>query len=226
MATVELTVGELAKQTGVTVRTLHHYDSIGLLRPSKHTAAGYRLYTAADITRLQQVMSLRQIGFTLEEVRACLDRDKFSPLEVVRLHASRLREQIELQAVLAERLDTLAEHLAATGEVSAAEFTDAVAAMTVIERHCPAEAWSEFVAEVFAEMATGTDPTAPRAAALARRCSELMSGADQLGPGFADALSGMCESGEAIAGVDPAPMRQILEYLRRAADAAGIKRPA
>ena len=58
-----LKVGELARRTGLTVRTLHHYDAIGLLRPSLHTEAGYRLYTAGDIARLQQVISLRQLGF-------------------------------------------------------------------------------------------------------------------------------------------------------------------
>ena len=50
-----LKVGELAKRTGLTIHTLHHHDEIGLLKPSLHTAAGHRLYTAADIARLQQV---------------------------------------------------------------------------------------------------------------------------------------------------------------------------
>ncbi len=83
-----LKVGELAKRTGLTIRTLHHYDEIGLLKPSLHTAAGHRLYTAADIARLQQVLSLRQLGFSLEQVRDCLDRPGFSPLEVIRLHVA------------------------------------------------------------------------------------------------------------------------------------------
>src|SRR3954464_5955502 len=67
-----LKVGELARRTGLTTRTLHHYDEIGLLKPSLHTEAGHRLYTADDVARLQQVLSLRQLGFALEEVRACL----------------------------------------------------------------------------------------------------------------------------------------------------------
>ena len=50
-----LKVGELAKRTGLTVRTLHHYDEIGLLKPSLHTESGHRLYTARDVARLQQV---------------------------------------------------------------------------------------------------------------------------------------------------------------------------
>src|SRR4029077_3201950 len=97
MRTEALKVGELARRTGLTIRTLHHYDEIGLLKPSLHTEAGHRLYTADDIARLQQVLSLRQLGFSLEEVRDCLDQPSFSPLEVIRLHVERLREQIELQ---------------------------------------------------------------------------------------------------------------------------------
>src|SRR5919201_3674111 len=97
MGTTALKVGELARRTGLTVRTLHHYDEIGLLRPSLHTEAGHRLYTARDVARLQQVLSLRQFGFSLEEIRECLDRPGFSPLEVIGLHLARLRDQIALQ---------------------------------------------------------------------------------------------------------------------------------
>src|SRR6266545_6736654 len=105
-----LKVGELARRTGLTVRTLHHYDEIGLLRPSLHTEAGYRLYTARDVARLQQVLSLRALGFSLEETRACLDGADFSPLEVIHLHIGRLRGQIELERRLCERLEGLAAH--------------------------------------------------------------------------------------------------------------------
>src|SRR5205807_6404311 len=117
-----LKVGELARRTGLTIRTLHHYDEIGLLRPSLHTEVGHRLYTAGDVARLQQVLSLRQLGFSLEEARACLDRPGFSPLEVIALHLARLREQIELQRKLCERLEGLAEHFRSAGEASAEEF--------------------------------------------------------------------------------------------------------
>src|SRR5690349_7809741 len=100
-----LKVGELARRTGLTVRTLHHYDEIGLLKPSLHTEAGHRLYTAGDIARLQQVMSLRQLGFTLEEIRDCLGRADFSPRKVIGLHLARLREQMALQRQLCARLE-------------------------------------------------------------------------------------------------------------------------
>ena len=127
-----LKVGELAKRTGLTVRTLHHSDEIGLLRPSLHTESGHRLYTAGDVARLQQVLSLRQLGFSLEEVAGCLDRAGFSPLEVVRLHIARLREQIGLQQKLCDRLEAVANHLQAAGEVSANELIQTIKEITMI----------------------------------------------------------------------------------------------
>jgi DNA-binding transcriptional MerR regulator len=63
-----LTVGRVAELSGVTVRTLHHYDEIGLVRPSARTAAGYRAYSAGDVERLRQVLDYRRLGFGLREV--------------------------------------------------------------------------------------------------------------------------------------------------------------
>ena len=65
-----LRIGALARRTGLTVRALHHYDAIGLVRPSASTDAGHRRYTAADVARLQQVVSLRALGLPLDAVRA------------------------------------------------------------------------------------------------------------------------------------------------------------
>ncbi|WP_088281901.1 MerR family transcriptional regulator [Kineosporia sp. A_224] len=67
-----LPVGEVARLAGVTVRTLHHYDEIGLLRPGGRTAAGYRLYDETDLLRLQRVLAYRELGFSLEEVARLL----------------------------------------------------------------------------------------------------------------------------------------------------------
>jgi DNA-binding transcriptional MerR regulator len=188
-----LKVGELARRTGLTVRTLHHYDEIGLLRPSLHTESGHRLYTAADVARLQQVRSLRQLGLSLEEVRACLDRPGFSPLEVIRLHAARLREQIELQRQLCARLEALAALFQTAGEVSADEFLRTIEVMTMIEKmytpeqmkqfeeagkqvgpeeiQAVQEGWSALLAEVRANL--HLDPASPEAQSLGRRWEEL-----------------------------------------------------
>ena len=65
-------VGEVARIAGVTVRTLHHYDDIGLLPASARTAGGYRAYTESDIVRLQQIRSYRELGFGLDEIAEML----------------------------------------------------------------------------------------------------------------------------------------------------------
>src|SRR5437763_14695485 len=84
-------VGELAKRTGLSVRTLHYYDEIGLLQPSQLTASRHRLYGPGEVMRLQQIKSLRQLGFSLDEIRACLDAPELSPSRVLELHVKRLR---------------------------------------------------------------------------------------------------------------------------------------
>src|SRR5262245_26272093 len=130
-----LKVGELAKRTGLTIRTLHHYDEIGLLKPSHRTDTGYRLYTATDVGRLQQIVSLRHLGFSLEEIKGCLDRPGFSPLEVIRMHVSRLRAQIELERNLCERLEAVAAVFRTAGKVSAEMFLWTIETMTMIENY-------------------------------------------------------------------------------------------
>ena len=68
---------EFARMAGVTVRTLHHYDRIGLLKPSSHTGAGYRLYRKQDLVRLQQIVTLKFIGFPLSQIKKLLNRNSF-----------------------------------------------------------------------------------------------------------------------------------------------------
>src|SRR5205085_2051914 len=97
--------------------------------------SGHRLYTADDISRLQRVLSLRQLGFSLEQVRDCLDDPNFSPLEVIRLHVARLREQIELQKALCESLEGVARYVGAAGEVSADRFIQTIEVMMKIEQY-------------------------------------------------------------------------------------------
>lgn len=70
---MSFTVGDLSRLTGVTVRALHHYDEIGLVRPSQRSAAGYRLYVERDVLRLQQVLVLRELGVPLDEIAAAID---------------------------------------------------------------------------------------------------------------------------------------------------------
>src|SRR4051794_27495595 len=97
-----MSVGDTAALAGVTVRTLHHYDRIGLLSPSERTAAGYRRYTPADLDRLHQVLVYRELGFPLEEVATLLDDPDADPEAHLRRQHRLLRERIErTQAMVA-----------------------------------------------------------------------------------------------------------------------------
>lgn len=94
------TVGQMARLARVSVRTLHHYDEIGLLSPSGRTSAGYRRYDDADLDRLQQILFYRELGFPLEEIATILDDPQASP-------AAHLRRQHELLTVRIKRLQEM-----------------------------------------------------------------------------------------------------------------------
>ena len=136
-------VGELAGQTGLTVRTLHYYEEIGLLAPSRRTEAGHRLYAEADIVRLQQILSLRQLGLPLEEIRDCLGRRGFSPQQVIQLHLARLREQVALQQRLCERLEALAAVLRSAEAVSVETLIETIEGITRMEKYFTPEQQAE-----------------------------------------------------------------------------------
>lgn len=77
------TVKEVSKLTGVSVRTLHHYDAIGLLKPTKVTEAGYRMYDDTALSRLQNILLFRELQFPLKEIKAILDSPDFNPSEAI-----------------------------------------------------------------------------------------------------------------------------------------------
>ena len=126
-------IGTLAKKTGLTIRTLHYYEEIGLLAPSCRTASGHRLYGVEDVGRLQQIVSLRQLGFALADVRACLDQPDFSLQRTIELRLARLREEMALQERLHRHLEAVADHLRAGHDVSAEDLTQLIKVMTMIE---------------------------------------------------------------------------------------------
>ena len=231
-------VGELSAQTGITVRTLHHYDEIGLLSPSERSRAGYRLYTEGDVVRLQQILSLRQLGFALEEIGACLARPEFSPLHIVELHLSRLNEQIEVQQRLRTRLETLAEHLRSAGTASAEEFIQTMEMITMFEKYYTPDQlkeleqrrqqvgeerirevegeWKELMATVRSEMDQGTDPGNERVQRLAQRWMGLIQEFTGGNPGIKKSLRTMYQQETTVAGLDTGSMREMGEYISRA----------
>ena len=90
---------------GVSVRTLHHYDHIGILKPSSRTAAGYRLYGQKDLLRLQQILFYRELDFPLSEIKKILDRPGFKLTRALQNHREMLQERAERLALLLKTID-------------------------------------------------------------------------------------------------------------------------
>jgi DNA-binding transcriptional MerR regulator len=130
------TVGEVARRAGVTVRTLHHYDAVGLLVPSARSAAGYRLYSEADLERLRHVLFYRELGFGLDQIAEILaDPEARTDDHLRRQHRLLRRRQARTGALLgaieheieARRLGialTPAEQLEIFGTATFAEHVD------------------------------------------------------------------------------------------------------
>ena len=97
------TVKEVAVLSGVSVRTLHHYDAIGLLHPTRVTDAGYRLYDDTALMRLQTILLFRQLQFPLKEIKEILDTPGFDPMDA-------LEAQIKLLELQRQHLDDLIAH--------------------------------------------------------------------------------------------------------------------
>jgi DNA-binding transcriptional MerR regulator len=244
-------VGELAERTGLTVRTLHHYDAIGLLSPSGRTdsshGSGHRLYTAADIARLQQVVSLKQLGFSLEQIREYLSRADYDPRQVLRMHLARVRGQAAELKRLEDRLAALVDVLERAEAVSAEEFLSTIEEMTMVEKYYTPEQleylqkrreqvgeeriqqspqeWANLQASVKSAMEAGVDPADPKAQELARKWFALVNEFTGGDPGIFQSLKNMYQNEDRIHGMDVAAMRPMMEYIGKAAAAAGIKLP-
>ncbi len=94
------TVKKLAQLAGISVRTLHYYDEIGLLKPQSHSPSGYRHYGDESVIRLQQIMFFRELGFSLDEIKKIVSRPDFDVLEALQSHRTLLTKK-------AERIDEL-----------------------------------------------------------------------------------------------------------------------
>lgn len=178
-----LKIGELAKQTGLSVRTLHYYDEIKLLVPSHRTKADHRLYSDHDIIRLQQILSLRELGLSLHEIHNCLERPDYSLPQVINLHRDRLREQMGLSHALLNRLNGIAKELETTQSVAVENLIQTMETMTmttqyftteqqeILENRLRAgeEEWQAILTDIRAEMNQGSDLNSPTVRMLARR---------------------------------------------------------
>jgi DNA-binding transcriptional MerR regulator len=230
-------IGELARVAGVTVRTLHHYDELGLLRPSERTQGGHRLYAAQDVERLYRLLAMRSLGLPLEEIRTVLDRGD-GVAETVRRHLVTVERQAEALQALNARLTRLLDALNGGEESSNQRFLDALEAMSMFEKYYTPEQlqqleerrkqfgpeqikavedeWKELYAQVREHRENGTDPADPAVQALVTRSGELIKMFTGGDPGIEASLKRMYEQEgpqRASRGVaDPAD----LAYLERA----------
>ena len=221
------TVGALAQATGVTVRTLHHYDELGLLVPSARSEAGYRLYDEAAVERLYRIRALQSLGLSLEEVADTLEG---APLaEVVARQLEALDRELEHGRVLRLRLLALRE----AGTVD--EVIRTLEAIEMHERYFTADQreaiasrahlaeqgerdWAALIDAVRAARDAGEDPRGPRMQELAARWRALIEQFTGGDAGIRDALVRMYrEEGSAAASqgaVDPELMQYVGEALR------------
>lgn len=125
----EWKVGELAKLAGLTIRTLRFYDQIGLFSPSGYTNSGYRLYTETDISRLQQILSLKELGLSLEQIKAVMAGDQLSLIDTVSLQIARLKENIRMQQKLLRELENVSSRMHRNEPLTVENFTKIMRAM-------------------------------------------------------------------------------------------------
>lgn len=190
------TVGEVARLAGVSVRTLHHYDEIGLLSASGRSEAGYRLYTDDDLGRLQQILLYRELDFALDEISQVLADPAFDPLDALVAQRELVSEKLKRDSALLALLDktilamkggirlSKEEMFEVFGDFDPSEYedevrerwgkTDAYAESARRTKRYTKEDWQRFKNEqdelngrMVAAMEDGVEPTDERATALA-----------------------------------------------------------
>ena len=185
-----LKVGELAKHTGLTVRTLHHYDEIGLLKPSGRSEAGYRLYSHSDVARLHGIQALRQMGLGLAEIADLFEGRGAPPQAIIEQQMRAIDVEIARATDLRERLGLIRGQLAKGDQPGLDAWLRVLQDMatygkyfspeelkTILSDFAPLkDDWARLFADVRAAMDRGLPPEAPEAQSQARRWMSLMLG--------------------------------------------------
>jgi DNA-binding transcriptional MerR regulator len=225
-----LKIGDLAKRTGLTVRTLHHYDDIKLLTPSARTDAGYRLYNAADIARLHQILALRQCGLALADIGATITRQEIPLAAIVSRQIAMLTQQIAQAGILRDRLWRLETQLASGQDPDLADWLTTLEHMTMFDKYFTPEElkqlplyqptpavtqdWQTLVAAVQARIDAGATPDDAEAQALARQWMQLLKRDTANNPVLFAKLNTMHEQEPALqasTGITPALMQFVIE---------------
>lgn len=190
---------EFAELSGVTVRTLHHYDRLGLLKPSRYTEAGYRLYSERDLARLQQIVMLKFIGLSLKEIRETLGRRELDLRMTLRLQREVVEEKRRHLETVIQAIGRAEQAMAESDEPDWEKFKQIIEVVNMqnnmewvkkyyteeqlaelAERGTPEvlergeRDWAVLIKEVEAAVAEGLDPQSEKARELAARWSGLI----------------------------------------------------
>lgn len=197
-------VREFAKRSHVTVRALHHYDRLGLLKPAARTERGYRVYTDADLARLGQILTLKVLGFPLTQIKELLDGQPRALVEALRFQRRALEEKRRRLGLAVQAIEE-AEHAMAGGAepdwkmfqkiIEVVEMqndyswvrryysSEALAKIDERGKHWTPELqakveqdWAELGGDINAAVAAGLDPAGEAGQALAARWRVLMEG--------------------------------------------------
>ena len=208
-------IGELASAAGLSVRTLRHYEEVGLLAPQARTEAGYRVYGDAAVRRLYQIVALRQLGMGLEQIGAVLE-GAADPMHVVKQHLEAIERALDLHGELRDRLLAVLATLDRSEEPTTDEFLEAVEVMSKMEQYYTPEQltqleerrkelgedgmlraqqeWGDLIDEAKALKDSGVDPTDARVQAIVTRWNELIEAFTGGDPGIRASLRKMYES--------------------------------
>ncbi|MFC4565237.1 MerR family transcriptional regulator [Nocardiopsis mangrovi] len=234
-------VGELARATGLTVRTLHHYEHIGVVPPSARTAAGHRVYDADDVRRLYRVVALRAFGLPLETIRLLLD-GRLDLIGLLRDHAAHVDARLEALRVLRTRLGMVLRTAEETGDFAPDDLLSLIEGVSDVndtmgryfseeqlgalrerreqrgEDAVAAEIaeWPRLIGLVQAEMDAGTDPADPRVRDLARRWTALLEAFHGGDPALRDSLYRMRAENSEEVRTSGGPSEEMIAYIGRA----------
>ena len=194
---------EFAKQGNVTVRTLHHYDRIGLLKPQRRTAKGFRFYGEAEFARLQQITTLKFVGFSLTQIKETLGNQTFNLSQTLKMQRRLIEDQRYRLNLILEAIGRAENECKQNKQTDLESFQKIIEVMNMkqnfdwTKKYYSEEAqkaveerknlwspelqekvtqdWSNLVADIKAAMKDGTSPEDERAQALANRWQNLIS---------------------------------------------------
>ena len=237
------TVGALAKASGLTVRTLHHWDAIGLLVPAERAGNGYRRYGADEVARLYRILALRRLGLSLEAIASVLEREGPELEAAVRGHLARVEEQLAATTALRDRLVRILDALGGDAGPSSRQLIETIEVMTMHEQYYTPEQleqlaarrdalgeegmrkaqddWTELIAAVEAEREQGTDPADPRVQELMGRWQALIQAFTGGDAGITASLKRMYSEQGAENASRGAMSAELSEYVGRAMAARG-----